>query len=332
MWDRYEEFTNVVPMIELPDAAIDDYLKRNTDVLMRIVRAFAVTAIHANHVVLISVAAQQVSAATSIPFSVMPHGSDIEYAVKKDERFLRLANGVFTAAKRIFVHGQEMRARVNKVFSSAQDIDAKMTELHLGVNTSLFELTPRSFRRKNVDRLLQIVAETPRGKSPEISEVMIKRLSGEMTEQEVRSVIRSASSYAAKQPDADIEAKIEAIDWANDKTLLFVGHIIASKGLQSIIAALPLILDKHPTARLLVVGHGPLREATEALLWALGHGMRSLVERIVEWVAPWRAQSQRLLKQSVASTIILAREVSLMTTLIKPDGICVLIGLSSQAT
>lgn len=93
---------------------------------------------------------------------------------------------------------------------------------------------------------------------------------------------QSPSSYAEKQPDADIEAKLEAIDWANDKTLLFVGRIIASKGLQSIIAALPLILDKHPTARLLVVGHGPLREAMEALLWALEHGMRSLVERIVE--------------------------------------------------
>ena len=283
VWDRYEEFTNVVPMIELPDAAIDDYLKRNTDVLMRIVQTFAVTAIHANHAVLISVAAQQVSAAASIPFTVMPHGSDIEYAVKKDERFLRLATGVFTAAKRIFVHGQEMRARVNNVLASARDIDAKMTELHLGVNTGLFEPTPRSFRRKNVDRLLELVAETPRGKSPEISEAMIKRLSGEMAGQELRSAIRSASSYAAKQPDADIEAKIEAIDWANDKTLLFVGRIIASKGLQSIIAALPLILDKHPTARLLVVGHGPLREATEALLWALEHGMRSLVERIVEW-------------------------------------------------
>ena len=59
VWDRYEEFTNVVPMIELPDAAIDDYLKRNTEVVMRIARAFAVTAIHADHPVLISVAGRR---------------------------------------------------------------------------------------------------------------------------------------------------------------------------------------------------------------------------------------------------------------------------------
>ena len=260
----------------------------------------------------------------------MPHGSDIEYAVKKDQRFLRLATGVFTAAKRIFVHGQEMRARVNKVFSSAQDIDAKMTELRLGVNTSLFELIPRSLRRKNVDKLLEIIAETPRGKSPDIRGHDKEAFRGnDGAASEVSSSI--CVDYAAKQPDADIEAKIEAIDWANDKTLLFVGRIIASKGLQSIIAALPLILDKHPTARLLVVGHGPLREAMEALLWALEHGKKSLIE-LSNGVARLRAQSQRLLKQSVASTIILAKEASLLPTLIKPDGTCALIGLSSQAT
>jgi glycosyltransferase involved in cell wall biosynthesis len=270
-------------MIELPDAAIEEYLKRNADVVMRIVRDFAVTAIHANHAVLLSVVAQRVSAATSAPFTIMPHGSDIEYAVKKDERYLRLAAGAFAAATRIFVHGQEMRARVHEVFSSVPSLDGKMRELHLGVDSGLFAPIPRRSRRENIDRLLEVVAQAPRGKSPEMSEVMRRRLEGDRTEQEVRAAIRPAADYAAKQPDADIEAKLGAIDWANDKTLLFVGRLIASKGLQSILAALPLILDHHPTARLLVVGHGPLREAMEALLWALEHGKPSLVEKMVEW-------------------------------------------------
>jgi len=283
VWDRYEEFTNVVPMIELPDAAIEEYLKRNTDVVMHIVQAFAVTAIHANHAVLLSVVAQRVSAAASIPFTIMPHGSDIEYAVKKDERYLRLAAGAFAAAARVFVHGQEMRARVREVFSSVPDLDGKMTELHLGVDSGLFTPIPRHLRPKNIDRLLEVLAQAPRGKSPEMSEVMRQRLAGGRTEREVRAALRSAADYAAKQPDADIEAKLAEIDWANDKTLLFVGRLIASKGLQSILAALPLILDRHPTARLLVVGHGPLREAMEALLWALEHGETSLVEKMVGW-------------------------------------------------
>jgi glycosyltransferase involved in cell wall biosynthesis len=158
-----------------------------------------------------------------------------------------------------------------------------MTDLRLGVDTSLFEPIPRSLRQENVTKLLETLAEMPRGKTAELSETMMEMLSGKMTEQELRSAIGATSNYSARHPDADIGAKLAAVDWEGDKTLLFVGRIIASKGLQSIIAALPLILDKHPTARLLVVGHGPLREALEALLWALEHGKQSLAERIIEW-------------------------------------------------
>jgi glycosyltransferase involved in cell wall biosynthesis len=95
------------------------------------------------------------------------------------------------------------------------------------------------------------------------------------------AAIEAATGYTAKLPDADIESKLEAIDWQETDALLFVGRIIASKGLQSIIAAMPLILDQRPQAKLLVVGHGPLREAMEAFVWALGNGERGLAEKIV---------------------------------------------------
>src|SRR5215212_2009979 len=76
VWDRYEEFPNAVPMVELADEAINEYLKRNAEAVMQVVKTFGITAMHANHAALISVVAQQVSAAASIPFSIMPHGSD----------------------------------------------------------------------------------------------------------------------------------------------------------------------------------------------------------------------------------------------------------------
>ena len=37
VWDKYEEFSNVVPMIELPDDSIEDYLNRNVKVLKKII-------------------------------------------------------------------------------------------------------------------------------------------------------------------------------------------------------------------------------------------------------------------------------------------------------
>lgn len=283
VWDRYEEFSNVVLMIDLPDEAINYYLDRNTEAVMRVARDHKVSVMHANHAVLMSVVARRVSRALAIPFAIMPHGSAIEYAVKKDERFLRLASEAFRAASRVFVVGREMRERVNTVFASIENIDAKLTELKLGVDTSLFEPVRSEDREKNIASMFDSISDAPRGKTREVSDGMLARLRGDMTIEDMRAAIESASNYTGKQPDGDLESKFAGVDWANDKTLLFVGRLIASKGPQSVIAALPLILDKHPDARLILVGHGPLREALEAFVWALGRGEWSLVEKIVEW-------------------------------------------------
>jgi len=64
---------------------------------------------------------------------------------------------------------------------------------------------------------------------------------------------------------------------------LFVGRLIASKGIHLVLAALPLILKEQPETRLIIVGHGPLREAMEVFIWALQNGARNLVENIVRW-------------------------------------------------
>jgi glycosyltransferase involved in cell wall biosynthesis len=72
------------------------------------------------------------------------------------------------------------------------------------------------------------------------------------------------------------------VDWEHDAILLFVGRLISAKGIQSGLAALPLLLAEDPGIRLIVVGHGPLREPMEAFVWALEHGDRALAERIVD--------------------------------------------------
>jgi glycosyltransferase involved in cell wall biosynthesis len=281
VWDHYEEYSDVVPMIELSDDVIEGYVRRNAEALTHVVRSYGVTAMHVNHAVLMSAAVERVGKALNVAYAVMPHGSDIEYAVKKDERFLRLAEAALAGARRIFVIGGEMRRRVAQVIGSLPDISEKMAELNLGADTDLFEPVGRGARPASVKRMLGRVAELPRGKTPAMTQALTGSLSGGMTEEALGAAIKAARGYTAKLSDADLESKLLAVDWQGDDLLLFVGRIIASKGLQSVIAAMPLILDERPGARLLVVGHGPLREAMEALVWALGSGERSLVEKIV---------------------------------------------------
>ena len=281
VWDKYEEFPNVVPMVDLDDEAVEAYVDRNVRALRRIIAENGITAIHANHAVLMSVVAQRVSEETGVPFAVMPHGSALEFAVKRDERFHRLALGAFTSARRVFAIGGEMRDRVRGILGAVPDLESKFSELHLGVDTSQFEPIPRSERPNNVARLAEALAGMKRGRVPAQETEMLGRLRGDMSMNELRTVFADAQRYEGKTPDEGLEAKLNGVDWASEPTLLFVGRLISSKGIQSVVAALPLILEKRPDLRVIVVGHGPLREVLEALLWALREGERALVDLIV---------------------------------------------------
>jgi glycosyltransferase involved in cell wall biosynthesis len=283
VWDRYEEFERVVPMVELDDAAIEDYLRRNVAVLDRILAENAIAALHVNHAVLMSVAVKRAAEARRIPFAIMPHGSAIEYAVKKDPRFHRLASEAIAAAGRVFVIGPELRQRVLSVFAQVPDLEAKLVPLNLGVDTSLFEPIPPEQRVESIERFGQELEGKERGKGAEKTTTMRHRLGDTLSMETLRKVLSQAGDYTAKHPDVDCESKLAAVDWVREKVILFVGRLIASKGAHAMIAAMPEILAAEPRARLVVVGHGPLREPLEAMLWALDGGKRVLLDNIARW-------------------------------------------------
>jgi glycosyltransferase involved in cell wall biosynthesis len=281
VWDRYEEFPNPVPMIHLTDEAIEEYLRRNVRVVSDVVRRHGIHAIHANHAALMAVVAQRVSEATGVPYAVMPHGSELEYALKRDERFLRWARGSLAGAGRVFVLGAEMRARLAATVEGVPGLEEKFSTLPLGVHTWQFEPVPRERRREKMGRLLVALAEKPRGRRPDQLEAMLGAVARARTTSELRAAFTSIA-YDTKAPDADLEEKLEQVDWEHDAILLFVGRLISAKGVQAGLAALPMILAEDPFVRLLLVGHGPLREVMEAFVWGLERGDRALVERIVD--------------------------------------------------
>ena len=280
VWDRYEDFGRVVPMVDLSDAEINDYLDRNEVVLQRIVDENGITALHANHAVLMSVVAQRISARNGIPFSIMPHGSALEYALKRDVRFLRLAAAAFNAAGKVFVHGEEMRHRVRSLLPEVP-LEHKFSDLHLGVDTRQFKVIPRSQRSDNMRQLAASLQNKERGRTQTQTQALEEGLLGSITESELVCVMDEARKFDNKAPDAQLEDQLAAENWNEVPTLLYVGRLISTKGVQSVLAALPLLIEERPDLRVFMVGHGPLREPLEALLWALRHGERTLVDLIV---------------------------------------------------
>lgn len=280
VWDKYEEYSNVVPMIELDDDAIELYIDRNAAVLRRVVAEHDVIAMHVNHAVLSTVAVQRVSRETGVPYAVMEHGSSLEYAVKKDPRMLAMATSAFSDAELLFVHGDEMRNRIEAAMPHIRDAQRKYVTLPLGVHTWQFEPVPRERRREKIGKLLVSLSDKPRGRRPEQLEQMLDRASRASNADELHRAFTSIQ-YDTKAPDADIEDKLSQLDWEHDAVLLYVGRLISAKGVQSGLAALPEIMASDPGIRLLLVGHGPLREPMELFVHALEHGRRDLVEEVV---------------------------------------------------
>jgi glycosyltransferase involved in cell wall biosynthesis len=280
VWDKYEEYRNAVPMIELDDAAIEQYIDRNTRVLRRVVAERDVIAMHVNHAVLSTVAVQRVSAETGVPYAVMEHGSSLEYAVKKDPRMHAMATSAFSDAELLFVHGDEMRNRIEAAMPDIRDAQRKYTTLPLGVHTWQFEPVPRERRREKIGRLLVSLADKSRGRRPEQLTLMLDRAANATNPAELHRAFTSIQ-YDTKAPDADVEDKLSQLDWEHDAVLLYVGRLISAKGVQSGLAALPEIMASDPGIRLLLVGHGPLREPMELFVHALEHGRRDLVEQVV---------------------------------------------------
>jgi glycosyltransferase involved in cell wall biosynthesis len=62
------------------------------------------------------------------------------------------------------------------------------------------------------------------------------------------------------------------VEPGRDRLVAFVGKLIVSKGIDLLVAAWPLVLDREPRARLAIVGFGAYRDGVEHLIAALADG------------------------------------------------------------
>ena len=69
--------------------------------------------------------------------------------------------------------------------------------------------------------------------------------------------------------------------WRRSPRLLFLGRLDPRNGLDTLLAAMPRILSRHPGTRLIVAGDGPLRRYYEWRARSLGEGVR-FVGRVYE--------------------------------------------------
>jgi glycosyltransferase involved in cell wall biosynthesis len=238
--DRYEG-VEARPFQDLSPEEVDRYVEANVAAVREVAERVRPDVALANHLVMGPVVLAR--ALADVPYAVKIHGSALEYTVKPHPRFKPYA--------------QEGLARAGGILVGSY---------HTG--SSLWtEMDDPTVRRRT--RLgppgVDVQRFTPR--EPEQARAGLERLRARLDELEhdpadessfARSPGEAAAALAAVEPD--------------DRLVVFVGKLIASKGVELLLAAWPLVLAREPRARLLVVGFGAFRAGLEQLAEHLAAG------------------------------------------------------------
>jgi glycosyltransferase involved in cell wall biosynthesis len=276
--DRYEGI-EARPFHELSDEEVDRYLERNVAAVREVAERVKPDVALANHLVMGP--AVLARALSGVPYAVKVHGSALEYTVKPHPRFKPFAVEGLVRAGGILVGSRH----------TAESLWAEMDDPSVRART---RLGPPGV---DVGRF------TPR--SPEAARAGLTALHDRLAAQAHAAATAaapgaaSAGTAAAEAPASsfarrpgEAAAALETIG-PRDRVVVFVGKLIASKGVELLLAAWPLVLAREPRARLLIVGFGGFRAGLEELAGHIAAGD-------LDAVAATRAEDGRGLPQLAA--------------------------------
>ena len=233
--DRYEGF-EARPFYELDDEQIEAYIEANVAAVRAVPEPDVALA---NHLIM-GPAILARAFGDRVPYAVKIHGSALEYVVKPHPRFLPWAREGLARARGILVGSRH----TGESLWAAMGDESVQERTRLGppgVDVAQFSPRDPAQAQAGLDALRERIA---REEAPE-----------------------GADGFAR-----DPEAAVNALAQTDGRLVVFVGKLIASKGVELLLAAWPLVLREHPDARLVIVGFGAWREGLEELADRLAAG------------------------------------------------------------
>ncbi len=277
----YPGFSEVRTFVELEDdPRLERYLADFTAAAEAVCRRHRIEILHANHIYPMPEVARRVKERLGVPFIVYPHGSEIEYSLKKSKKLAQAGRKTIDAADALIVGNDIVSERIFRLYpDQAPQWKKKHEIVSVGVDPDIFAPVAKDDRPKVVE--LIAAKKLPKtGKTRAMTkDLLAERFKDDDSLKD--AVVKARAGYDHKVPDADIVEKLRAVDWRQAKVLVYGGKLIVGKGLHDLFIALPGIIAENPTALLVVVGEGPFRETLELMLQALSAGDGALLEKIV---------------------------------------------------
>lgn len=238
--DRYEGFTSRT-FGELSNAQIEAYIAANVTAVGDVAdRIGGIDAALANHLVM----GPAILARVGLPFAAKVHGSALSYTViPEPERFLPYAREGMAAARAVLVGSRHTATALWETLR-LDGLEDKTRLGPPGVDVESFSPLPRGAASGELVALAEAIESAPPG----------------------------AGSPGLGRDSAAAAAALRSYASADGPRVVFVGKLIVSKGCDLLLAAWPLLVARHPGARLLLVGFGEYRQALLRLWEALAAG------------------------------------------------------------
>jgi glycosyltransferase involved in cell wall biosynthesis len=270
----YDEYPGwrVKTFLDLTDEELENYLRTNAEAVRAVLEAVGAESIVTNHAVPGPLIAHRAVEGTNVPYTSIVHGSALQYVARKSEKYMRLTREGLEGAKNIVALSSDSAGTVAE---DLPNLAPKISALPGGVDTALFR--PEAMDLRFLDRL-----NGGSGRGPDQRSALNKVLETSANVDQLLGGIRKvAGSYDARSHDRDAGERLEGFLTADSPLVVYVGKLIHSKGVHSLLSAFTRI-RRETDARLLVVGFGTFREGLEALTHALSTGDERTTERLAE--------------------------------------------------
>jgi glycosyltransferase involved in cell wall biosynthesis len=271
VYDDYPGW-RVKTFLDLTEEELDNYLRRNVEALKTVLGVSDAEAVITNHSVPGPLIARRALEGHPLPYVSIVHGSCLQYVSRKSEMYMSLTREGMEDAREILALSSHSAGTIAEDFPDLAD---RTHALPGGVDTDLFH--PDAFDRGVLERL-----EGGQGRGQAQRTSLREALESSGHAGELAGALREvAASYDARSHDTDAGGRLRGFLDREGPLVVYVGKLIHSKGVHSLISAFSRI-RKETDARLLVIGFGTFREGLEALTYSLSAGDETTVERLAE--------------------------------------------------
>jgi glycosyltransferase involved in cell wall biosynthesis len=255
VYDEYEGF-EVKRFVDLSDAELASYLDRNVAALRTTALWWGPDVAFAGHSVPGAVVARR--ALGEGRYVAKVHGSDLEYAVKTQERYADLAREGLEAARSVTGGSSDV---LNRAVEVAPRIAGRTHLVPPGVDVDRFFPRPRRAALMEVAGLLEADPETAQGR-PDSLDQEVRSANGDP-----RALDALADRYDQSVPDPAAASKLRALVADEGPLIGYIGKLIPQKGVELLLRALP---EVGRPLHCLIIGFGLHREHLTALVQSLG--------------------------------------------------------------